>query len=126
MTDISKRNKAAKRRGAQWETDLLTYFRQRGLLAERLPKTGVKDEGDLWVHGGNMDRYCVVEAKNAARITLSEWVEEAKLEAAHFAAARGLTFANPIVVIKRRNHGVERAYVVQELDDWLLFNGILK
>lgn len=126
MTDISKRNKAAKRRGAQWETDLLNYFRQRGLLAERLPKTGVKDEGDLWVHGGTMPRYCVVEAKNAARITLAEWVEEARVEAQHFSAARGLAFANPIVVIKRRNHGVEKAYVVQELDDWLLFNGILE
>jgi len=127
MTDISKRNKAAKRRGSEWETTLRDYLRSKNLMCERLPKTGVRDEGDLWVLAGKDPRYFVVEAKATRAFTPAEWVEEAATEAVNFAFARGLTGHVPAIVIaKRRNTATGRAYVIQELDDWLKTQGVME
>ena len=39
--------KSHKARGATFETDLRNYFRTNGYNAERLARTGARDEGDI-------------------------------------------------------------------------------
>ena len=41
--------KSHKQRGATFETELRDYFRRNGYDAERLARTGAKDEGDIVV-----------------------------------------------------------------------------
>jgi len=75
------------RKGAQYETDVMRWFREHEAVAERLTKAGAKDEGD--------------EAKN-------------------YAKARGLATIPPaFVIVKRRNHGIEKSWVVQDLEQWM-------
>lgn len=110
---------ANKRRGSQWELDVLRYVRSLGLKAERLHLAGKDDEGDVAVEDTGI--VYVFECKNTARLDLAGWVEEARVEASNYAKARGLNRDDvlPVVVIKRRNHGVERAYCVTELSEFL-------
>lgn len=110
---------ANKRRGSAWELDVLRYVRSLGLKAERLHLAGRDDEGDVAVE--DVGIVYVLECKNAAKIDLAGWCGEATREAANYAKARGLKAEDVlgVVVIKRRNHGVERAYVVSELGQFL-------
>jgi hypothetical protein len=109
---------ANKRKGAQWETDLVKYLRGRKFEAERLARTGRNDEGDVFLETGT---HCfVVEAKNAARIDLAGWSKEADVEATNYAKHREQSphAFFPVVVIKRRNSGTEKAYVVMSLENF--------
>lgn len=109
---------ANKRRGASWELDLLKYFRNEGIDAERLRLTGKADEGDLVLKIGGIPY--VVEAKNVAKIDLASYVREAEVEARNYGAHRALDFLpNHAAIVKRRNHGVGEAYVVMPLTEWL-------
>lgn len=121
MTDsLSKRNKANKRKGAQYETDLITYLRDQGLDAERLRLTGQHDEGDIVVQG-NLGKVFIVEAKNTTKQTLSSFVGESEVEAGNYATKRNkeLSTVVPVVVMKRRNSGINKSYVVMSLDTLL-------
>lgn len=125
MTDsLSKRNKANKRRGAQYETDLIAHLREQGYDAERTRLTGTADEGDLAIRVG--DRFIIAEAKNTAKHNLSEFVAESELEAANYAKSRGkeVSSAIPIVVIKKRNSAISKSYVVMSLETLLRVIGI--
>ena len=110
---------ANKRRGATWEIDLADWFIDQGLNAQRLPRAGRNDIGDVFVPGHN-DMY-VVEAKaprRDGRIDLSGWMKEAQVEAENYRVAKKLALApTPLVIIKAPNKGVEEAYVVQRLSD---------
>lgn len=110
---------ANKRRGATWEIDLADWFIDQGLNAQRLPRAGRNDIGDVFVPGLN-DIY-VVEAKaprRDGRIDLSGWMKEAQVEAENYRVAKKLATApTPLVIIKAPNKGVEEAYVVQRLSD---------
>jgi Holliday junction resolvase len=109
---------ANKRKGSQWETDLVKYLRGRKFHAERLARTGRNDEGDVYLETG---MHCfVVEAKNAARIDLAGWSKEANVEAINYAKHREQPHDTcvPVVVIKRRNSGTEKAYVVMSLENF--------
>ena len=110
---------ANKRKGSQWETDLVKYFRAKGLKATRLARTGRNDEGDVELDTGQ--QVFVVEAKNAQRLDLAGWTKEANVEAANWDKHRdyGDPTAMPVVVVKRRNSGAAKAYVVMELENWL-------
>ena len=111
---------ANKRKGSKWETDLVQYFRTKGKKATRLARTGRNDEGDIELDTGT--EVYVVEAKNAQRLDLSGWIQEAKTEAANWCKHReyGTTdWATPVVIVKRRNSSTSKAYVVMELEDWL-------
>ena len=110
---------AARRRGSQWELDVLRYVRSLGLKAERLHLAGRDDEGDIAVE--DVGIVYVLECKNEKSINLGGYVTEAKVEALNYAKARGLDPKNvmPLAVVKRRNHGVERAYVITELAEFL-------
>ena len=110
-----KYNKA---KGASFEIDVMKWFRSLGVLAERLRLAGKDDEGDLvCVVAGQT---YILELKNTATLSLPQFWREAEVEALNYAKARGIGEV-PLhyVVVKRRNAGIEKAWVVQDLEQWL-------
>lgn len=116
---IRKRNRANKRNGATYEIQLVAWLRSLGHRAERRSKAGSRDEGDVALEIGEYV-YCI-EAKNVAKVTLPEFLAQAHVQANHYAENRSMDRERviPLVVIKRRLHGIEKSYVVQELDAFL-------
>ena len=115
--------KSHKARGASYETDTKDYFRNIGYDAERLARTGAKDEGDVVVRadflGANIG---IIECKAPGagnKIDLSGWTKEAQLEATHYAEARGLdrSAVMPAVLIKARGKSIADSYLVLRLGD---------
>lgn len=95
---------AAKDKGDAFERAVAIVFREHGhVYAERMLKLGQhRDDGDI---AGVLGFH--VECKNRADVEhLSMWLSEAVSEAGDRV---------PVVVVKRRGHAVERAYVVLEL-----------
>jgi hypothetical protein len=114
--------KSHKQRGATFETDLRNYFRTNGYNAERLARTGARDEGDIVIASDFLGSIGIVEAKAPGasnRIDLSGWTKEAQLEATHYAEARGLSreAITPAVIIKARGKSIADAYLVFRLGD---------
>jgi Holliday junction resolvase len=111
--------KSNKRRGASFEIDLADWLMDKGYNAQRLPRAGRNDVGDVALPTNN-DMY-VIEAKAPRRdgkIDLSGWIREALVEAENYRIAKRLKVApTPLVVIKAPNKGIEEAYVVQRLSD---------
>ena len=62
----------------------------------------------------------ILELKNTKALSLPQFWREAVVEAQNYAGARGITPA-PLsyVVVKRRSAGIEQAWVVQDLEQWL-------
>jgi hypothetical protein len=106
------------RKGAQFETDVMRWLRSAGALCERLVKAGKNDEGDLVAIVGG--KQYILELKNRKTISLPEFWREAEVEAENYAKARGLTEV-PLhyIILKRRNAGIEKAWVIQDLEQWL-------
>ena len=107
-----------KTKGAIFETDVMKWLRKMGANAERLTKAGAKDEGDLvCVVAGQT---YILELKNRATLSLPQFWREAEVEALNYAKARGIGEV-PLhyVVVKRRNAGIDKAWVVQDLEQWL-------
>jgi Holliday junction resolvase len=107
-----------KTKGAIFETDVMKWLRKMGAKAERLTKAGAKDEGDLvCVVAGQT---YILELKNRATLSLPQFWREAEVEALNYAKARGIGEV-PLhyVVVKRRNAGIDKAWVVQDLEQWL-------
>jgi hypothetical protein len=96
----------------------MRFLRSVGLLAERLTKAGSKDEGDIvCVVAGNT---YILELKNVKKLDLPKFWSEAEVEALNYAKARGIGEV-PLhyVIVKRRNSGIENAWVIQDLKQWL-------
>jgi len=110
-----KYNKA---KGAAFEIDVMKWFRGLGILAERLRLAGKDDEGDLVVVVAGQTY--ILELKNRQTLSLPQFWREAEVEALNYAKARGIGEV-PLhyVVVKRRNAGIEKAWVVQDLEQWL-------
>lgn len=106
------------RKGAQFETDVMKFLRSVGVLAERLTKAGANDEGDLvCIVSG---KTYILELKNRKALNLPEFWSEAQVEALNYAKARGLgEVPLSYVIVKRRNAGIDKAWVVQDLQQWL-------
>jgi len=106
------------RKGSQFETDVMKWLRKAGVVAERLTKAGAKDEGDMVaVIAG--ETY-ILELKNRQTLSLPEFWREAQVEALNYAKARDLgEVPLSYVVVKRRNAGIEDAWVIQNLTQWL-------
>lgn len=107
------------RKGAQFETDVMKFLRSiPGVLAERLTKAGSKDEGDLVVVVAG--KTYILELKNRKALSLPEFWAEAEVEALNYAKARGIGEV-PLhyVIVKRRNSGIEKSWVIQDLSQWL-------
>ena len=116
---MASQHQSNKRRCAAFEIDLADWFMQQGLNAQRLPRAGRNDIGDVFLPTTN-DIY-VVEAKAPRRdgkVDLSGWLREAYVEAENYRKAKNLAIApTPLVIIKASNKGLEDAYVVQRLGD---------
>ena len=115
VSNMSAKNK---RKGASFELDVMKWFRSKGVNAERLRLSGQKDEGDLVVIIAGQTY--ILELKNTKSMNLPQFWREAVVEAANYASARGITPA-PLsyVVVKRRSAGIEKAWVIQDLQQWL-------
>jgi len=109
------------RKGALFETDVMRWLRSVGAIAERLTKAGSKDEGDIvCIVAG---KTYILELKNRKSISLPAFWDEAITEAENYAKARGLEKTPPAyVIIKRRNAGIEKAWVVENLEQWIQRN----
>lgn len=109
---------ANKRRGAQWEIDIVKALRDEGYDAERLHLNGAEDEGDVIVRRGG--RYVTVEAKNAS-LKPTEFLRQAELEAGHFARHRGLDeeLVHPVVFVKRARQGVGEGLALLTINEYL-------
>lgn len=106
------------RKGSTFETGVMKWLRDKGVIAERLTKAGAKDEGDLVVIVAGQTY--ILELKNRNKIDLPAFWEEVMVEARNYAKARGLDTVPPgFVVVKRRSHGIEKSWVVQDLQSWL-------
>jgi Holliday junction resolvase len=105
-------------KGSKFETDVMKYLRKLGHFAERLAKAGSSDEGDIvcMIAG---ETY-ILECKNRKKLNLPAFWDEARAEARNYAKARGIS-VNPLafVIVKRKNKGIEDAWVIQNLDQWL-------
>ena len=106
-----------KRRGAAWEIDLTDWLMSQGLNAQRLPRAGRNDIGDIALPTPN-DMY-IVEAKaplRDGRIDLSGWLREADVEAENYRIQKRLAIApHPLLIIKASNKSPADAYLVQRL-----------
>ena len=97
------------RTGAEWETRCVEYLKANGFpYAERRAKNGRFDRGDIAGIPG-----VVLECKAEKRIDLAGYMKETAAEKANARAEIGAA------VIKRRHHGVDKAYVVMELSEWI-------
>ncbi|MFG2850891.1 hypothetical protein ACGFZ9_09495 [Streptomyces mirabilis] len=110
------RNRANKRKGAAWETELLTGLRSAGEDTERLRLTGAEDEGDLVIREGD-GLFTVIEAKNA-KFEPGPFVDEAERERLNFAKHRGIDprQVESVVVVKRRGKGWRKAFVLSTVE----------
>ena len=107
-----------KTKGSKFETDVMKWFRKCGVIAERLSKAGAKDEGDMVVIISG-ETY-ILELKNRATLSLPEFWREAQVEALNYAKARDLgEVPLSYVVVKRRSAGIDKAWVIQDLAQWL-------
>jgi Holliday junction resolvase len=114
---VSAANKA---KGTRFESEVADYLQMQGISAKRLPRTGVKDIGDLAFPitvPGFAKATVVVEAKNRKSMDLPTFIAEAEVEAQNYEVrypADGV--ALPLVITKRRGKGVHQSYVVMPLD----------
>lgn len=107
------------RKGTGYETGILKLLRTiKGVFAERLAKAGAADEGDLVVIIAG--KTYILELKNHKSLALPEFWRQAQTEAANYAKARNLEEV-PLhyVIAKRRNAGLEKSWVIQDLEQWL-------
>ena len=110
-----KYNKA---KGAAFEIDVMKWFRSLGLLAERLRLAGKDDEGDIVVVIAG--KTYVLELKNTVKLSLPDFWRQAQVEALNYAKARGIGEVPPAyVIVKRRNAGIEKSWVIQDLEQWI-------
>ena len=105
-------------KGATFEIDVVKWLRSKGVIADRLTKAGSKDQGDIMAIIAGQTY--ILELKNRKALDLPTFWEEAKVEAVNYAKARGLEVVPPAyVIVKRRNAGIEQAFVIESLDQWL-------
>lgn len=95
--------------GTRFETAIVNCLRDEGIVAYRVAKAGSKDEGDVRVPAWN----AVLECKAGKRHDLAGATHEALVEAYNAKVRFG------IAVIKKRMAGVNKAYVVMPLDQFI-------
>lgn len=79
---------ASKAKGTHWESAIVSYLRDRGWVhAERRTLNGTRDRGDVAGLPG-----VVIEAKNAAKVELAGWTDEALREAGNAGADLGVVW----------------------------------
>ena len=106
-----------KTKGAQFEVDVMKWFRKMGVLAERLRLAGEEDEGEIVVIGAGTTY--IFELKNTKKLNLKEFWDEAQTEATNYSKHRDISQPLSYVLFKRRNAGIDKAWVIQDLTQWL-------
>ena len=82
---------AGKAKGTRHESAIVTFLRDHGFTwADRVPLSGKHDRGDVTLGPGSP----VIEAKNQARHSMAEWLDEANTEAANAHAPFGVVWAH--------------------------------
>lgn len=71
-----KKMSRSKQKGTLAETAIKDYLKISHFHAMRLPLQGARDEGDIYIFGMPV----VIEVKNCAKMELSQWIKEAKVE----------------------------------------------
>ena len=106
-----------KRKGATFETSVVKWLRSRDILAERLTKAGAKDEGDVVAFLDGAAN--ILELKATKKLDLPQFWREAEVEAENYAKARGLKeVPYKFVIVKRRQAGIDKAWVVEDFEQW--------
>jgi hypothetical protein len=116
---MASKQAAAKARGSKFETDVLKWLRGRlpQAITDRLARAGKNDEGDIAIIVAG--KPYVFELKATVKLDLPQFWREACVEAENYAKARNLDTVPPAyVIVKRRQHGIEDAWVVQTLEQW--------
>jgi Holliday junction resolvase len=111
----------ARAAGTAFETALLAKLRSFGLNAERLRLSGKRDEGDIAAFDpADPQTIWVIEAKAEKSMNLAGYIREAEVERENYAAKRGILPDDvmPVVVVKRRNQPIEKAYVVTTVEQF--------
>lgn len=105
-----------KRKGADWEIDLLNGLREVGEDTERLRLTGKDDEGDLVIREKD-GSYLIIEAKNA-KFEPGVFVGEMETEVDNFRKHRNLAAddVDGIVIVKRRGKNWRKAFVLTTVE----------
>jgi hypothetical protein len=107
-----------KRKGSTFETSVMKWLRSKKVIAERLTKAGSKDEGDIVAMVAGQTY--IFELKATKKIDLPRFWAEATVEAENYAKARGLDEVPPrYVIVKRRMAGIDKAWVVENLEQWI-------
>lgn len=106
------------RKGSLFETSVMKTLRTVvGLTVERLTKAGAKDEGDIVVMSNG--KTYILELKATKKIALPQFWDEATIEANNYAKARNLDIIpERYVILKRRQHSIEKAWVIEDLEQW--------
>lgn len=107
------------RSGALFETNVVKFIRELGLNAERLPKAGVKDEGDLWVPRRHTGYLFELKARRnkTNQLTLGTYMAEAVREAQAWADARDRMPPVPGVILKRAGKPIGDSFAIFRLID---------
>lgn len=101
-----------KRKGSQWEVDLLAQLRGVFPDVERAPRWGPVDKGDF-VGTGSF----VFEAKNQKQIDLADFIDQAVTQAANKADEGRLPYG--VCLIKRRRKSPAEGYAVMRIGDFM-------
>ena len=106
-----------KRKGSAFETGVVKWLRSKDILAERLTKAGAKDEGDVVAFLDGAAN--ILELKATKKLDLPQFWREAEVEAENYAKARGLKeVPYKFVIVKRRQAGIDKAWVVEDFEQW--------
>jgi hypothetical protein len=128
MTNTALNNK---RFGFNAEAELLQYFRDHGLISERLHLAGTEDEGDLTVQLSYSSPIVVQLKTFAARSAKGEdrplpvskvkgWWKDLKAQREAYRAHRDLRMAPPgLLVVKVKGQSWDDAMVIRRLGDWV-------
>jgi len=94
-------------KGTKWATKIENYLADEGIRPRRQPLYGENDRGDI--HVGPLDGPVVIEAKDQARHSLAEWLDEATVEAANANGALGVAWFH-----RRGKSGAREGYVLMD------------
>lgn len=105
------------RKGAAFEIAIRNYLRNLGFYVERLVKNGKHDEGDLvCIVAGQT---YILELKNRKKLDLPAFWREAQVEAENYGKARKIETPVSYVIIKRRNAPIEKAWIIETVEQWV-------
>ena len=104
-------------KGAAFEIDIMKWFRSLGFDAERLRLAGAEDEGDVVVVVAG--KTYLFECKNTQSLQLDEFWRQIEVEAKNYAKQRKIEPPLHYVLWKRKRKGINKTWVIQELEQWL-------